>query len=218
MKSKLYTFDGERLTVTWDGVRCIHVEACVHGLPSVFDPERRPWIEPDRAADDEVAEVIERCPTGALHYRRHGEAAEEAVPPRNTVSVARDGPLYLRGDITIVDAEGQVLLQDTRVALCRCGHSRNKPLCDNSHLDGFQDAGALGHSGALLDEAPLEEKDLLRVTARPNGPFVLEGPVTISAADGTTGYGAKLALCRCGASENKPFCDGTHKAIGFATD
>lgn len=214
MKTKVYTFDGESLTVTWDGKRCIHVEACVHGLPRVFDPERRPWIEPEKADADAVAEVVERCPTGALHYARHDGGPAEATPERNTLTVAADGPLYVHGDVTLLDADGTELLHDTRVALCRCGRSGNKPLCDNSHLDGFEDAGALGTSGALLPEEP-EPGPPVRVTALKDGPFVVEGPVTISSADGTTGHGVKLALCRCGASKNKPFCDGTHRAIGF---
>lgn len=40
------------------------------GLPAVFNVENRPWIQPERASADEVAEVIERCPSGALQYTR----------------------------------------------------------------------------------------------------------------------------------------------------
>ncbi len=214
MKSKVYTFDGDRLTVTWDGKRCIHVEACVHGLPRVFDPKRRPWIEPEHAPADAVAEVVERCPTGALHYARHDGGRGESTPERNAIKVAADGPLYLHGDVTVVNADGDEILRDTRVALCRCGRSSNKPLCDNSHLDGFEDAGVLGTSGALTADAPPGGAPL-RVTPRKDGPFIVEGPVTITAADGATSHATKLALCRCGASKNKPFCDGTHKRIGF---
>ncbi len=217
MQAKVYTFDGEQVTVTWDGKRCIHVEACVHGLPRVFDPKRRPWIEPEHADADAVAEVVMRCPTGALHVERRDGGTAEPLPERNVVTVAADGPLYVRGDVTIVDPEGDVLLRDTRVALCRCGRSANKPLCDNSHLDAFEDAGALGTSGKITADEPPPGAPL-RVTARPNGPFVVEGPFTVTGADGQTGSGLKASLCRCGASKNKPFCDGTHKAIDFTTD
>ena len=44
------TYSGEDITVTDSVRRCIHAEACVHGLPGVFDPNRRPWIDPDQAA------------------------------------------------------------------------------------------------------------------------------------------------------------------------
>ncbi len=49
-----------------------------------------------------------------------------------------------------------------------------------------------------------------------NGPFIVNGTVELKDADGNA-YPAKqrLALCRCGASTTKPFCDGTHSKIGF---
>lgn len=46
--------------------------------------------------------------------------------------------LFLRGDLRVVDGEGNVVRTATRMALCRCGHSRNKPYCDLSHEElGF---------------------------------------------------------------------------------
>lgn len=217
MQTKVFTFDSEGIAVTWDAKRCIHAEACVHGLPRVFDPERRPWIEPEHAGADAVAATVTQCPTGALHFERRDGGPAEPVPERNAVAVEADGPLYVHGDVTVVDAEGEVLLRDTRVALCRCGLSANKPLCDNSHLGAFADAGALGTSGAITSEAAASGPPL-RVRVLRNGPLVVEGPVTITAADGRTGSGAKVSLCRCGRSNNKPFCDGTHKAAGFTAD
>ena len=57
------------------------------------------------------------------------------------------------------------------------------------------------------------------VTIRPakNGPYIVEGAVDLFDADGNkiTVEKPRLALCRCGASSNKPFCDGTHSVIGF---
>jgi CDGSH iron-sulfur domain-containing protein 3 len=57
---------------------------------------------------------------------------------------------------------------------------------------------------------------------RPNGPLVIEGPFTLADAEGnlfslTTGKPV-IALCRCGQSSKKPFCDGTHKTCGFVSD
>jgi CDGSH-type Zn-finger protein len=58
----------------------------------------------------------------------------------------------------------------------------------------------------------------VKITAKPKGPFRVEGPITLINADGNeidlTGKPA-ISLCRCGASTNKPFCDGTHSKIGF---
>jgi CDGSH-type Zn-finger protein len=54
---------------------------------------------------------------------------------------APKGPLFLRGRIRIKDADGRLIREDTRVALCRCGASENKPFCDGSHRRiGFDDA------------------------------------------------------------------------------
>jgi CDGSH-type Zn-finger protein len=58
----------------------------------------------------------------------------------------------------------------------------------------------------------------VKITCRPNGPYLLEGDVEILDTAGhkvdTTGR-PRIALCRCGASVTKPFCDGTHSKIGF---
>ena len=58
----------------------------------------------------------------------------------------------------------------------------------------------------------------VKITVRPNGPYRVEGPVTLVDAEGNewdlTGKPA-FSLCRCGASVNKPFCDGTHSKMGF---
>ena len=58
------------------------------------------------------------------------------------------------------------------------------------------------------------------IRCRPNGPFVVEGPVTLLDHQGnpfpTSSDKPAIALCRCGASANKPFCDGSHKSSGFS--
>jgi CDGSH-type Zn-finger protein/uncharacterized Fe-S cluster protein YjdI len=215
MDTHVYTYDGDEVTVTWDRERCIHAQACVHGLPNVFDPERQPWIEPDRADADAVQAVVPQCPTGALHLTRNDEDPEP-TPDTNRISVAPNGPLYVRGDVEVVDADGETLLSDTRVALCRCGRSGNKPLCDGSHEEGFADDGHVAVDRlSSPDEAA--ETGPLRIRATEDGPFVVEGPVTVEASDEETISGHRGALCRCGASGSKPFCDGSHSEVGFET-
>jgi len=58
----------------------------------------------------------------------------------------------------------------------------------------------------------------VKISIRPNGPYLVEGDVELADVNGnkvdTTGR-PKIALCRCGASVTKPFCDGTHSKIGF---
>ena len=56
------------------------------------------------------------------------------------------------------------------------------------------------------------------IQTRPNGPYLVKGPVRLVDADGNEFQvtGDTIALCRCGGSTKKPFCDGTHSKIGFA--
>lgn len=126
-------YPGERVTVTYDVTRCVHFGECVRGLGAVFDTTRRPWITPDAAPPGEVAEVVRRCPSGALHYTLPGAAPEPPDRP-TTVRPVHDGPLLLRGDLTITTPDGEV--RDTRAALCACGRTANVPYCDKS-CDGL---------------------------------------------------------------------------------
>ena len=54
------------------------------------------------------------------------------------------------------------------------------------------------------------------IEVRRNGPLIVTGPVELKDADGKSyPVEERMALCRCGASTTKPFCDGTHSKIGF---
>ena len=214
MEDKLRKYSTKDITVTWSQTRCVHFAACVHNLPQVFDTDQKPWVQPERADADEVAEVVTRCPTGALHFERTDGGAAEARPECNTIQVAPNGPLYLRGDILIRTSAGEVSLRDTRVALCRCGASSHSPLCDGSHNEvGFRDRGELGN----VQLGGSQPGGGLEVSPAPNGPLTLRGPFTLIGADGEREGGVQSALCRCGASGNKPFCDGSHTRIDFKT-
>jgi uncharacterized Fe-S cluster protein YjdI/CDGSH-type Zn-finger protein len=125
-RGRAYT--GERVTVYYDARRCIHFAECVRGLPGVFDVKARPWIQPDNAGEQRVAEVIRRCPTGALHYELvHGDPEAPDQPTR--IEPVINGPLTVRGELLIETPDGQ--LRETRAALCRCGLTENQPFCDH---------------------------------------------------------------------------------------
>jgi uncharacterized Fe-S cluster protein YjdI len=66
----LHRYSTAEITVEWRPGRCIHSGICVHALPLVFDPTRRPWIAAERASPDAIAAAISRCPSGALQYVR----------------------------------------------------------------------------------------------------------------------------------------------------
>jgi len=74
-------------------------------------------------------------------------------------------------------------------------------------------SGALGYS---IDGAPAtRELNQCLITASKNGPYYVSGPVALAADGAQPRFPERYALCRCGASKNKPFCDGTHWAMGF---
>ena len=91
-EGKLHRYETEGAVVTWDAQRCIHAAACVHGLPQVFDPAAKPWIRPANAAPKELAEVINRCPSGALRMQFADGTSAMGVPADNHGDITPDGP------------------------------------------------------------------------------------------------------------------------------
>jgi len=131
-------YEDERIQVLWEPKLCIHVKSCVQRLPEVFDAESRPWIHVEAAEAERIAETVAACPTGALHFHRLDGGPQEEAADEIVVEPRPNGPLFLRGRIRIEDPEGNLIREDTRVALCRCGGSANKPFCDGTHRrNGF---------------------------------------------------------------------------------
>ena len=211
-----FDYPGKNATVSWNGPLCIHIGECGRAKGELFVGGRKPWCQPDLVTDTEVQEVVERCPTGALSVRLTDGSRPETADPVNTVQVAYNGPLFVRGELELEAAPENVPGLKFRAALCRCGQSGNKPFCDNSHEDaGFRDYGAIGESGD--DNAA--SGGLLQIKAVKNGPLVLQGNVTLKGGAGRKSWeGKQVTLCRCGSSRNKPFCDGQHKVVGFTSE
>jgi uncharacterized Fe-S cluster protein YjdI/CDGSH-type Zn-finger protein len=135
-------YDGDGITVEWYATRCIHSAKCVQALPKVFDPRRRPWVEPSAASADDIARAVLRCPTGALHFVRRDGGTQETPDVPSTATQAAFGPMYMRGDVQVRDVNEMVIRQDTRLALCRCGATQRAPFCDNGcRATGQQHAG-----------------------------------------------------------------------------
>jgi uncharacterized Fe-S cluster protein YjdI len=128
----------DEIVVEWEPRLCFHSQNCVRSLPQVFDESRRPWVKADAATADEVEAAVARCPSGALRTRRVGVAAPTRARPTEVCASAR-GPLLVTGGVRILDADGAVLYEGERAALCRCGGSSNKPFCDGTHrTNGFE--------------------------------------------------------------------------------
>ena len=88
---------------------------------------------------EDPAAILRRVEKQLVTYERSDGVPQEAPPETTTVRVQPDGPLFVTGRIQLVDAEGESGAEQSRVALCRCGASQNKPFCDNSHkTSGFK--------------------------------------------------------------------------------
>ena len=122
----------DQIVVYWEPKLCIHTGNCLRGLHQVFNIRRRPWVNVEAASPDQIAEVIQRCPTGALRFERLDGGPQETAPEETIIEAQPDGPLYVHGRVRVVDQDGATR-ELTRAALCRCGASLNKPFCDNTH-------------------------------------------------------------------------------------
>lgn len=205
------TAEGRDITVSFDGSRCIHARRCVMGEPGVFRANvEGPWIVPDAADAEAVLRVALNCPSGAITVRRHDGGAEEGPPRTNAIQVRENGPLAVHADLTI-EGHGSMF----RATLCRCGLSRNKPFCDNSHIEGgFVATGEPESRSSVLTIPDLVGP--VTISPQPNGPLKIVGRLEVSSGTGrNVNRIEKAFFCRCGQSSNKPYCDGTHKKVGF---
>jgi uncharacterized Fe-S cluster protein YjdI len=136
---KRYT-NGE-VTVIWQPAKCIHSTICFRGLPEVFDPGKRPWVNAQGASTERIVAQVEQCPSGALSYFMNGEENYQPAPQAETVIEALpNGPLLVSGELKVKDKCGNVVTKKGTTAFCRCGGSGDKPYCDGTHSRiGFKD-------------------------------------------------------------------------------
>jgi CDGSH-type Zn-finger protein len=184
--------------------------------PQVFLANvKGPWIKPDAMDVDLLAGIAHVCPSGAIRYRRKDGHAEEPVPPVNLIALREAGPYAVRAEIRLDGAPTTFY----RATLCRCGASKNKPFCDSTHHEI--------HFAATGEPETFEGKtDMLATRDGPlaidpltDGPYQVRGNLEITSGTGRVVARVQSAkLCRCGASNTKPFCDGTHVKIGFRSD
>ena len=205
--------EGNGVRLIFQASRCIHSRNCVLSRPDVFVPNVvGEWLHPEKASPGEIAELAHACPSGAIRYERADGEAQETPPMVNTIRVRENGPLAIHATITIGDAD-----EHTRATLCRCGASANKPYCDGSHNKAeFQASG----EPATRESQPLAIRGgALTIKPAPNGPLLVSGPVELITGTGRTFLKTEnTALCRCGHSGNKPFCDGSHAKAGFRSE
>lgn len=211
--SEKQEYPGSAATIFFEAEKCIHSRHCVLTLPDVFRASvKGPWIFPDSAEAEEIVALAHNCPSGAITYQRHDRDKSEQSPNVNTISVLEDGPLAVHADLQI---DNQPAMH--RATLCRCGASNNKPFCDGSHkAAGFKASG----EPPTKESEPLEVRSgALTISPLQNGPLISKGNMEIIAGTGRTLLRTQqAALCRCGASKTKPYCDGSHVAAKFIAD
>lgn len=208
---KNYTYGNEHIEITFDERKCCHAAHCFKELPEVFDGDLDPPIQPDNASVEEIIRVINKCPSSALTYHSLDDDVANEIPDNNNLAnIFKRGPLILKGDFEL-KGEGSMF----RLALCRCGASKNKPFCDASHRKIKFNAPVQ----EVFDEiASCSNTGKIKLTPIANGPIAFSGTLEFKSLNGETQYcREKGALCRCGASKIKPFCDGNHRSIDFKT-
>lgn len=136
-------YSNGEVTVVWKPARCIHSTNCFTGLPAVFDPAKRPWVNAGGSDTAHIIEQVKKCPSTALSYfmNSDGEKPEAVTGEIDTVVEAKpNGPLFVYGNVTVKKSDGSEEKRKEVTAFCRCGNSNNKPYCDGSHIkSGFKD-------------------------------------------------------------------------------
>jgi CDGSH-type Zn-finger protein/truncated hemoglobin YjbI len=143
------TYIGQQVTILDNRGICQHAGYCTDRLASVFHAGEEPFVTPSGGRMDEIIRAVRDCPSGALSFAIDGREAREQVDHNDErpaeIEVTRNGPYRIVGGIPLRDADGN---DEPRAegaslehyALCRCGHSQNKPFCSGMHWNvGFED-------------------------------------------------------------------------------
>ncbi|MBD0832386.1 (4Fe-4S)-binding protein [Aestuariibaculum sediminum] len=132
--SKIKEYTNGEVTIVWEPVKCIHSGICAKGLPQVFQPRVRPWININAAETDVLINQVKACPSGALSFYMNDEKDKSAEVLETKVEVLENGPLLVYGTLKITHKDGHEEVKNRTTAFCRCGQSDNKPYCDGTHV------------------------------------------------------------------------------------
>ena len=129
-----YTYEGKDLTVYYNKVLCSHAAECSTGLKSVFDPARKPWVDPDLGSVDEVKKIVADCPSGALRFSEPDGPETHLESDDCYIRIEKNGPYHVC-NVEIENVRWAKGASQKKFVLCRCGKSGNKPFCDGAHYD-----------------------------------------------------------------------------------
>ncbi|MCX6256918.1 MAG: (4Fe-4S)-binding protein [Bacteroidia bacterium] len=140
-------YKNEEITVFWRPDLCIHSTICWRHLVEVFNPKKRPWVKMDGAETDRIIETVKMCPSTALSFKWNDESRNRESQPVNVgkarpdadiqavkIIMKANGPLEIKGKVSIFDPDGNQVASRPATFLCRCGASGQMPYCDGSHL------------------------------------------------------------------------------------
>jgi CDGSH-type Zn-finger protein/truncated hemoglobin YjbI len=146
---RLDTYPGVQVTVLDNRGTCQHSGLCSDRLPTAFRVGQEPFVAPSGARMDRMISAVRDCPSGALGFAIDRQPARRQTDWDGTrepaIEVTRDGPYRVTGEITLTDAGGRAVPRNQgasleHYAICRCGHSQNKPFCSGMHwYVGFTD-------------------------------------------------------------------------------
>jgi truncated hemoglobin YjbI/uncharacterized Fe-S cluster protein YjdI/CDGSH-type Zn-finger protein len=143
------TYEGWNITILDNRGICQHSGFCTDRVPVAFRVDQDPFVAPSGARLDEMIRAVRNCPSGALSLAVDSVEDREAVdwhgrrPPALTIT--KDGPYRISGTIPLLDETGVPVARNAgssleHYAVCRCGHSQNKPFCSGMHwYVGFRD-------------------------------------------------------------------------------
>jgi uncharacterized Fe-S cluster protein YjdI len=138
MKEIEKKYSNKDITVTWKPENCSHSTLCwksLTGLPEVFNPKAKPWINLEGAATEKIIEQIKKCPSGALSFEYNNAPKAEILPIDEEILVEAKatGPIVVHGNLNVKLANGETIKKSRLTSFCGCGASANKPFCDGSH-------------------------------------------------------------------------------------
>ena len=140
------TYPGVQVTIFDNRGICQHSGRCTDRAPAAFRTNAEPFVAPSGGRLDELVRAVRDCPSGALSLAFDG--ADGAAEDRDladwhgtrerAIEVTQDGPYRVTGGIPLAGADGADVPRAAgssleHYALCRCGHSQNKPFCSGMH-------------------------------------------------------------------------------------
>jgi CDGSH-type Zn-finger protein/truncated hemoglobin YjbI len=135
-------YPGEQVTIFDNRGICQHSGLCTDRLATAFRTKEEPFVAPSGARMDELVRAVRDCPSGALSLAFDQVEARDLVDWHDTreqaIEITQDGPYRVSGGLPLTDASGADVPRAAgssreHYALCRCGHSQNKPFCSGMH-------------------------------------------------------------------------------------